>query len=84
MAVLSTQAHHGLKAALKKGAHPSAMDPTTAKQLRAESLEKAKQGFCHLVNLNDIKDNPPKNLKISPIAAIPHKSQDFRMILDLS
>ena len=28
--------------------------------------------------------NPPKNLKISPIAAIPHKSRDFRMILNMS
>jgi hypothetical protein len=34
--------------------------------------------------LEDIKDNPPKELKISPIAAIPHNSKDFRSILDLS
>ena len=33
---------------------------------------------------NGIKHNPPANFKISPIAAIPQKSQDFRMILDLS
>ena len=33
---------------------------------------------------DSIKDNPPKELKISPIAAIPHKSKDFRSILDLS
>ncbi len=33
---------------------------------------------------NSIKDNPPKELKISPIAAIPHKSKDYRSILDLS
>jgi hypothetical protein len=64
--------------------NPSAMDPAAAKQLRAESLGKAEQGFCHLVNWNDIKDDPPKNLKISPIVAIPHKSREFRMILDLS
>ena len=29
-------------------------------------------------------DNPPPQLKISPIAAIPHKSKAFRSILDLS
>jgi hypothetical protein len=29
-------------------------------------------------------DNIPPNLKVSPIAAIPHKSQIYRMILDLS
>jgi hypothetical protein len=33
---------------------------------------------------DSIKDNPPKELKISPNAAIPHKSKDFRSILDLS
>jgi len=33
---------------------------------------------------DDIKDNPPPQLKISPIAAIPHKSKAFRSILDLT
>ncbi len=33
---------------------------------------------------DNIKDNPPKELKILPIAAIPHKSKDFCSILDLS
>ena len=32
----------------------------------------------------EIKDNPPTQLKISPIAAIPHKLRGFRSILDLS
>ena len=31
-----------------------------------------------------IKDNPPKELKITPIELIPHKSKDYRSILDLS
>ena len=33
---------------------------------------------------DDIKDNPPEELKVSPIAMIPHKSGAFRAILDLS
>ncbi len=33
---------------------------------------------------DSIKRNPPSQLKISPIAAIPHKSRGFRSILDLS
>ncbi len=73
-----------LEAALVKGAHPSAIVPEAATQLRAESLEKAEQGFCKLVNWDDIKNDPPPNLKISPIAAVPHKTRGFRMILDLS
>ncbi len=33
---------------------------------------------------DNIKNNPPKELKILPIAAILHKSKDFCYILDLS
>ena len=33
---------------------------------------------------DDIKDNPPEQLKISPVAMIPHKSRKYRAILDLS
>ena len=32
----------------------------------------------------DIKENPPKELKISPIAAISHKLKAYHSILDLS
>jgi hypothetical protein len=59
-----------LEAALHKGAHPSAMVPEAAEQLREETLEKVAQGYARLVRWSDIKDNPPPNLKISPIAAI--------------
>eukprot|EP00957_Ditylum_brightwellii_P093061 7085992-Ditylum_brightwellii.AAC.1 len=31
-----------------------------------------------------MKDNIPKNLKISPASCIPHESQAFRVILNLS
>ncbi len=39
---------------------------------------------AHLVAWEDIKDNSPHELKISPIAAIPHKLKAFQLILDLS
>jgi hypothetical protein len=41
-------------------------------------------GQAQIVVWDDIKDNPPPQLKVSPIAAIPHKSKDFQSILDLS
>jgi hypothetical protein len=41
-------------------------------------------GQAQIVGWDDIKDNPPPQLKVTPIAAIPHKSKDFRSILDLS
>jgi hypothetical protein len=72
-----------LETAINKGAHPSSLQPDAAGQLRAETLEKVDQGYAQLVPWDDIKSNPPKNLKISPIAAIPHKSRGYRMILDL-
>ena len=52
--------------------------------LQAKTLEKVEQGYAQLVNWTDIKHNPPPNLKISPIAAIPHKSHGYHMILNLS
>ncbi len=41
-------------------------------------------GQAKLVLWDDIKDDPPPQLKILQIAAIPHKSKAFRSILDLS
>lgn len=73
-----------IEAAISHGAHPSAMQPEAAAQLRAETLEKVEQGYARLVLWEEIQKNPPRNLKISPIAAIPHKSRGYRMILDLS
>jgi hypothetical protein len=52
--------------------------------LRAETLEKVAQGYARLVTWVEHKRDPPRNLKISPIVAIPHKSRGYRMILDLS
>ena len=49
---------------------------------KADELVRTKQ--ARIVLWDDIKDNPPKQLKISPIAAIPHKSKTFRSILDLT
>ena len=60
-----------LEAAIKMGPCQSASTPAAAKACRREALERVKEGSCRLVKWNDIKHNPPKNLKISPIAASP-------------
>ena len=73
-----------IQAAIEYAAHPSAQDQIVAKQLRLETLEKLKQVFANLVKWKDIANNYPKELKVSPIAAIPHKTRKFRAILDLS
>ena len=48
-----------------------------------EVAAKVKQQQCRVVVWEDIKDNPPEQLKVSPIVMIPHKSRKFRAILDL-
>ena len=73
-----------LLAAINNGAHASANEEEAAQACRKEAMERVAEGCCRLIKWNDIKDNVPPNLKISPIAAIPHKSRKFRMILDLS
>ena len=73
-----------LEAYINYGNHSSAQDPKAAQAVHAEAMEKVNDGTCFLVNWDDIKDNPPEALKVSPLAAVPHKSRDYRMILDLS
>ena len=53
-------------------------------QLQAEVTEKELKSHAQVVLWGDIKDNPPKALKISRIAMIPHKSKKFWAILNLS
>ncbi len=50
---------------------------------KAESKAKVTAGQAQIVGWDNIKDNPPPQLKVSPIAAIPHKSKDFQSILNL-
>jgi len=47
-------------------------------------MEKVAQGEAEIFKWDDIKDAPHPNLKISPLAAVPHKSRLFLVILDLS
>ena len=60
-----------------------AQDPLAAKYCQNKALKKVDEGFCQIVNWDDLKTNMPLTLKISPIAAIPHKSCDYCMILNL-
>ena len=73
-----------MEAAINRGPHVSALVPAAIEQLRLEVEDKVRRGQARLVLWDDIKCNPPPQLKISPIAMIPHKSRLFRAILDLS
>jgi len=70
--------------AIHRGPHISARSPDTVTALRKEVMEKVKQGYAEMLRWDDIKQAPNKNLKISPLAAVLHKSRLFHAILDLS
>jgi hypothetical protein len=69
---------------IERGPHCSALSPDAIAHFAAEADKKVRTNQARLVLWDTIKDNPPKELKILPIAAIPHKSKAFRSILDIS
>ena len=73
-----------LEAAIRRGPHPSADEPDAMKALHAETNEKVANGYAKIVRYGDLQHDMPSNLKISPVAMIPHKSRSYRTILDLS
>jgi hypothetical protein len=70
--------------AVERGPHKSTLSPNALAHFVEESAAKITAGQAKLFLWDDIKHNPPPQLKISPIAAIPHKSKAFWSILDLS
>ncbi len=66
------------------GPHQSLLSPKALAHFTKESIEKVQAGQAKLFMWDDIKDNPPAQLKILPVAAIPHKLKAFHSILDLS
>ena len=63
--------------AVARGPHSSAQSPKAIAHFKTKAAEKVRTKQVRLVLWDSIKDDPPKELKISPIAAIPHKSKDF-------
>ena len=73
-----------IEAAIERGPHVSVLVAEAMEQLQKEVSVKVQQGQAKVIMWDDIKHNFPPELKISPIAMIPHKSQAFRAIIDLS
>ena len=69
---------------LRQGPHKSALTSEARIVLHKETAVKEAQGYAKVVRWRDIKQNLPPNLKISPVACIPHKSKPLRVIIDLS
>ncbi len=66
-----------MQEAVDQGPHRSALSDKAIAHFQAEVAKKVKIGQVTLVAWDSIKDSPPVELKISPIAAIPHKSKQF-------
>ena len=69
---------------LRRGPHVSSKHTAAIEFLRQETADKVTQGYARVVKWSDIKDCHPPQLKLSPVAMIPHKSKAFCCILDLS
>jgi hypothetical protein len=70
--------------AVERGPHQSALSPEAIKHFNIEANKKVSKGQTRLVAWDTIFQNPPPQLKVLPIAGIPHKSKAFRSILNLS
>ncbi len=73
-----------IQSAIDRGPHKSALEPDAMCHFAEEVREKVKKGQARVVLWDEIKRNHPRQLKVSPVAAIPHKSRAYRSILDLS
>ena len=73
-----------MEAAIHQGPHASALAQDAIAAFDIELREKLQKGQARIVNWEDIRQNPPPQLKISPLAMVPHKSRHYRSILDLS
>ena len=60
-----------------RGLGMSTMVPEAMEQLVSEINDKVPQGQANVVLLDDIKNSPPEELKVSLIAMIPHNSRGF-------
>ena len=71
-------------AAIAKGPHPTANSQEAAECCWKEAEEKQRSGQALLFKWSSLRKSPPKKLKMSPVACVPHKSRMFRLMLDLS
>jgi hypothetical protein len=70
--------------AVERGPHVSALSVDALEHFKEEAHAKVATGQATIIDWDTIKHNPPPQMKVLPIAAIPHKSKAFRLILYLS
>lgn len=73
-----------IDAAIERGPHQSAATPEAVELFQEDIKYQVDAGFARIVDWDSIKDNPPPQLKISPVAVVPQTNRRDRIILDLS
>ena len=71
-------------AAIRRGPHVSAKTPEAIELFEEDITYQVEAGFARIVAWDDIKDDLPPQLKVSPVAAVPQTNRRPRIILDLS
>ena len=73
-----------IEVALQRGPHPSAKTPDAIQLFKEDIAYQVNGGFCDVILASELMKNPPANLKVSPVAAVPQANRRPRIILDLS
>ncbi len=66
-----------ITAAVHRRPQESALSDEAIEHFRVEAEQKVAQGQARIIEWDKIKDDPPREMKVSPVAAIPHKSKAF-------
>lgn len=77
-------AREAIEEAVQRGPHISATTPEARALVLEDVMYQVEAGFSEIVLWDDIKDDLPSNLKVSPLAVIPQANRRGRLILDLS
>ena len=73
-----------IRTAVERGPHSSALTPDAMALIREDVEYQVASKFSEIVLWDDIKDDIPPSLKISPVAVVPQAGRRGRIILDLS
>ena len=73
-----------MQAAVDRGPHQSALTPESIALFAEDIGYQERAGFCKVFTWEELLQLQPKNLKISPVAAVPQVGRRPRIILDLS
>lgn len=73
-----------IEAAIQQGPHRSALSPESIALIEEDVSYQVQAGYAQVVNWDDLKENLPPKLKVSPLAVVPQRNRRGRMILDLA